>query len=102
MANKFLMLLLLLGWGVSAQTVSATISLDLDKFTELVEQKDKKIEKLELKLKECRKRKSLIDVQVGVLETEVDSLNFYKLYYEHSKHVITPRIIARIEEMVNH
>ena len=95
------MLLLLLGWGVSAQTVSATISLDLDKFTALIEQKDKKIESYQKLLnnheglfEDCAEVNSM-------LVKEIDSLKWFKLYYMHSKHVITPRVIGKIEEMIN-
>ena len=39
--------------------------------------------------------------KVMEVSMENDSLLWYKNYYIHSKHVIGPRIIGRIEEMVN-
>ena len=42
------------------------------------------------------------DSIIGNQNDTINSLLWYKEYYKHSKHVIGPRLIARIEEMVGH
>ena len=102
MANKLLMLLLLLGWGVSAQSITVTTTTNIPDFIEFIERKDSKIDSLQQVINRLTMSLRDSDDVNMVLVSEIDSLTWYKKYYKHSKHVIGPRIIKRIEEMVSH
>ena len=101
MVNRFLMLLLLLGWGAAAQSGTATITIDNSWFTDQIDLKDKEIKALKIELEDYKTIIYTKDFSNDNLKDTINELQWYKKYYMHSKHVIGPRIIARIEEMVN-
>ena len=99
MANKFLMLMLLIGWGASAQLVK--VDVNLDSIATVFANKDKEIKALRTELKDYRLIIKTKDYSNDKLKIMINELEWYKKYYMHSKHVIGPRVIGRIEEMVN-
>ena len=100
MANKFLMLMLLLGWGVSAQLIEVDVK--TDSLASYIVSKDKEIKFLRGEVDELeavlRYKDSLIDNDYKT----INELLWYKKYYEHSHHILSAKLIARIEEMVTH
>ena len=98
MANKLMMVMLLCSTMAFSQLVK--VDVNLDSIATIISNKDKKIDMYldilnhnEMVLENCTNINSM-------LVKEIDSLKWYKLYYMHSKHVIGPRIIGRIEEMI--
>ncbi len=86
--------------GTMAFSQSVTVEVDLDTLFTLVEKKDKIIGhafKQNVKLKDMINEK---DIELEEAYGVIDSLNWYKKYYKHSKHVIGPRVIRKIEAMV--
>ena len=99
MVNKVLMLLLLCSTMAFGQLVK--VDVNLDSIASIIDKKDKKLEMYmyilnhnEMVLEDCTNANIM-------LVKEIDSLKWFKLYYMHSKHVIGPRIIGRIEEMID-
>ena len=77
------------------------VDVNLDSIASIIDKKDKKLEMYidilnhnEMVLEDCTNANIM-------LVKEIDSLKWFKLYYMHSKHVIGPRIIGRIEEMID-
>ena len=99
MVNKFLMLMLLLGWGASAQLVK--VDVNLDSIAGVIERKDAEIKALKIEVADYKTIIETKDYSNDELKEMINELVWYKKYYAHSKHVITQRIVARIEEMVN-
>ena len=93
------MLMLLCSTMAFSQLVK--VDVNLDSIASIISKKDKEIKKL-MKLN-ANINSTLTDCEDvnTLLLQEVDVLKWYKMYYMHSKHVITPRVIGRIEEMVN-
>ena len=102
MANRMLMLLLLLGWGASAQTLTATCTTDLSHFTKQIEEKDQYIKDLLWALHNNSEITDSLKADYLKQTEKIDSLMWYKKYYKHSHHVLGKRLIGRIEEMVEH
>ena len=72
-----------------------------DSLVGVLASKDAKIASLHKSIKMTRKlNKSLLD-SLMISKMDVDSLYRFKLYYEHSKHLLSARLIGRIEEMVD-
>ena len=96
------MLLLLLGWGASAQIVKVETIVKTDSLAAYIMGKDKQIELImadNMELEAVLRHK---DMLIDQANDTINSLLWYKAYYMHSKHVITPRVIGRIEEMIGH
>ena len=97
MANRFLMLLLLLGWGASAQTLTSTCTVDISGLTKELQYKNEQaishIDRL------AYQEAEILRLSDKIMHLQ-DSLEFFVKYHKHSKHVIGPRLIGRIEEMI--
>ena len=99
MANKLLVGMLLCSTMAFSQLVK--VDVNLDSIATIINKKDMKIEMLQDFLNNSvMMTDDCTDVN-SMLVKQVDSLMWYKKYYMHSKHVIGPRVIGRIEEMVN-
>ena len=98
MVNKLFIGMLLFSTMAFSQVYH--IDCKTDSLARILASKDTKIEGLYKSLKMTRKlNKSLLD-SLMTSRMDVENLYRFKLYYEHSKHVIGPRIIGRIEDMV--
>ena len=95
MVNKFLLLMLLLGWGASAQVYH--VDCKTDSLVSYLASKDAKITNLSKTLGVVMKTSKKLSIE---LMDAKDSLYYYKKYYVESKKVLSPRIIARIEDEV--
>ena len=78
------------------------VDVNLDSIATIIDKKDieikfliQEVEELEMVL---RHKDKLIDNSYDT----INSLLWYKAYHKHSHHVISKKIIARIEEMVGH
>ena len=80
--------------------IKVDVKVDTDKLIELIDSKDHEIKMLRKMLK--KKREIEIDYVVKLEKAykTIDTLTYYKHYYDHSKHVIGPRIIKKIELMI--
>ena len=100
MGNKFLVMFML-GMGLTfAQSVR--VEVELDTLFTLVDKKDMEIKMAHKKVKKYKMMASEKDMELKKAMMKIDSLEYFKKYYMHSKHVIGPRVIRRIEEMVKH
>ena len=97
MGNKLVMLMLLLGLGASAQSLTSTCTVDLSYLTKQIEEKDQYIKDL---LWALHNNSEITDSLQVKYDQKADSLVFFKKYYKHSHHVLGKRLIGRIEEMV--
>ena len=97
MANKMLMLLLLLGWGASAQTFTSTCTFDITELTKELQYKNEQVISQTDRL--AYQEAEILKLSDKIMHLQ-DSLNFFVKYHKHSKHVIGPRLIGRIEEMI--
>ena len=90
--------MLLLGWGASAQVYH--IDCKTDSLAGIIVSKDAKISELGITIK--KNRKSLREAVNTLHEANntIDSLEYYKYYYNISKNILSPRIIARIEDEI--
>ena len=92
--------MLLLGWGASAQSLTSTCTVDVSPYVTIIQKKDADIAKCYTGYKGLINTINSQKNKNKELVTKIDSLQFYVKYYKHSKHVIGPRIIRRIEQMV--
>ena len=90
--------MLLLGWGASAQLVK--VDVNLDSIATIIWKKDMQILELEAEIDDYRTIIITKDYTADKLKDTVNSLLWYKQYYMHSKHVLGPRLIGRIEDMI--
>ena len=80
--------------------ISVDVKIDTDKLIELLDKKDAKILSLNKEIAIYKKYHDQAVKNLNAANNEADSLYYYKLYYDHSKHVIGPRIIKKIELMI--
>ena len=98
MANKFLLGMLLCSTMAFSQLVKVDVS--LDSIAGVIERKDAEIKALKLEVADYITIIETKDYSNDELKEMINELVWYKKYYMHSKHVIGPRVIGRIEEMV--
>ena len=77
-----------------------SVEVNTDKLVEFIEKKDKEIRLLKKHVSSIKATLYASKEVNGLLISKIDSLSYYKLYYDHSKHVIGPRVIKKIELMI--
>ena len=80
--------------------ISVDVKVDTDKLIELLDKKDKEIDLMMKNLKILSEAYEEKEIELEEAYGVINSLHHYKLYYDHSKHVIGPRIIKKIELMI--
>ena len=99
MANKLLITMLLFSTMAFSQV--HTIDCKLDSLIGILASKDTKIDGLNKSIRMTRKLNQGLLNNLVETQRSLDSLYRFKKYYEHSKHLLTPRLVGRIEDMVN-
>ena len=100
MGSKFLVMFLL-GMGLTyGQSLTVTATLDTAPFVELINAKDMEIKKCKNIRNSRSKALKQAEIALQGAMTTIDSLEYYKKYYNHSKNVIGPRVIRKIEDMI--
>ena len=77
-----------------------SVKVDNEKLMDYIEKKETQIEKLSEMNRHVMRLNTKLRKQKSYMLEEIDSLQYYKKYYDHSKHVIGPRVIRKIEAMV--
>ena len=78
------------------------VDVNLDSIAGVISKKDMLIEDLLSEINDYRTIIVTKDFTIDKANDTINELMWYKKYYMHSKHVIGPRLIGRIEEMVKH
>ena len=102
MASKFLLGMLLCSTMAFSQVIKVETIVQTDSLATYIMGKDKTIELIMADNRELEAVLRHKDMLIDQANDTINSLLWYKMYYMHSKHVITPRVIARIEEMIGH
>ena len=80
--------------------ISVDVKVDANKLVELLDKKDKEVKMYYKMNKDLHTNYNKVKSELEVANTIIDSLYYYKFYYDHSKHVIGPRVIKKIELMI--
>ena len=78
------------------------VDVNLDSIAAVFDKKDREIKAIRVEMEDYRTIIVTKDFTINKLHDTINELMWYKKYYMHSKHVIGPRLIGRIEEMVKH
>ena len=84
-----------------SQIVKVETVVKTDSLATYIMNKDKELAFLRGEVKELEAVLRYKDSLIEKNHDQINSLLWYKAYHKHSKHVIGPRLIGRIEEMIN-
>ena len=102
MANKLFLGLLLCSTMAFSQIVKVETVVKTDSLATYIMNKDKEIKFLLGEVKELEAVLRHKDDLIGQADDTINSLLWYREYHKHSHHILSKKIIARIEEMIGH
>ena len=99
--NKFIVMFLFISSVAYGQDlIKVDVKMDLDKLIELLDKKDKEMKMYRNMSKDLHAELNRMRAKIKSVNALNDSLYYYKFYFDHSKHVIGPRVIKKIEAMI--
>ena len=78
------------------------VDVNLDSIASVISHKDKELKFLRSEVEELEAVLRHKDMLIDKADDTISSLLWYKAYHMHSKHILSKKIIGRIEEMVSH